>query len=396
MATATRQVEASPGAGGPVRAARSRLRLLFCTDNLGVGGTELNAVRTAERLVALGVDLQVALLGSDGPLHERYAALDVPVHPFPIDSLYGASAVRQGRAFAAFCRAGGVDVLHCHDAYSNVFGSIWGRAARVPGIIVSRRWWATHNNAKLRIANRLAYRLASRVLANSASVGASLVRDEGVAQRRVVVVPNFVEAEAFDPPSPGARAALRAAFGLPASGRVAGIVARLDPVKDHATLIRAFALLGARLPDLHLAIVGDGPCRGALEALAAELGPAGRIHFAGMRPNRPNPHHLFDVSALTSLSEGFPNSVVEAMAAARPVVATDVGGMRDALLDGITGRLVPAGDAAALADALARVLEDPAGSEAMGRAGRARAEALFSAEPVIAGLLSLYGELARR
>ena len=115
-----------------------------------------------------------------------------------------------------------------------------------------------------------------------------------------------------------------------------------------------------------------------------------------MRPNRPNPHHLFDVSALTSLSEGFPNSVVEAMAAARPVVATDVGGMRDALLDGITGRLVPAGDAAALADALARVLEDPAGAEAMGRAGRARAEALFAAEPVIAGLLSLYGELARR
>ena len=235
MATATRQVEASSGAGGPVRPARSRLRLLFCTDNLGVGGTELNAVRTAERLVALGVDLQVALLGSDGPLHERYAALDVPVHPFPIDSLYGTSAVRQGRAFAAFCRAGGVDVLHCHDAYSNVFGSIWGRAARVPGIIVSRRWWATHNNAKLRIANRLAYRLASRVLANSASVGASLVRDEGVAQRRVVVVPNFVEPEAFDPPSAGARAALRGAFGLPASGRVAGVVARLDPVKDHAT-----------------------------------------------------------------------------------------------------------------------------------------------------------------
>jgi glycosyltransferase involved in cell wall biosynthesis len=173
-------------------------------------------------------------------------------------------------------------------------------------------------------------------------------------------------------------------------------VARLDPVKDHATLVRAFALLAAKLPDVHLAIVGDGPCRAALEALAAELGPAGRIHFAGMQPNRPNPHHLFDVSALTSLSEGFPNSVVEAMAAARPVVATDVGGMRDALVDGVTGRLVPAGDPTALADALAGVLGDSAGSQAMGRAGRERAEALFSAEPVIAGLLSLYGELARR
>ena len=396
MATATRQMEATAAAGGTARPTGSPLRVLFCTDNLGVGGTELNAVRTAERLVAFGVDLQVALLGSDGPLRDRYAALDVPVHPFPIDSLYGPSAVRQGRAFATFCRAGGVDVLHCHDAYSNVFGSIWGRAARVPGIIVSRRWGASHNNAKLRLANRLAYRLASRVLANSASVGTSLVRDEGVARDRVVVVPNFVEAEAFGPPSAGERAALRAALGLPASGRVVGVVARLDPVKDHATLVRAFALLAAKLPDVHLAIVGDGPCRAALEALAAELGPAGRIHFAGMQPNRPNPHHLFDVSALTSLSEGFPNSVVEAMAAARPVVATDVGGMRDALVDGVTGRLVPAGDPPALADALAGVLGDPAGSQAMGRAGRERAESLFSAEPVIAGLLSLYGGLARR
>ena len=396
MATATRQVEAAAAPGGATRPARPSLRVLFCTDNLGVGGTELNAVRTAERLVGLGVNLRVALLGSDGPLRERYAARDVPVHPFPIDSLYGACAIRQGRAFAAFCRERRVDVVHCHDAYSNVFGSIWGRAARVPGILVSRRWGATHNNAKLRLANRLAYRLASRVLANSASVGASLVRDEGVARRRVVVVPNFVEAEAFEPPGAGERAALRAALGLPASGRVVGIVARLDPVKDHATLLRAFALLAARLPDVHLAIVGDGPCREALEALAAGLGPAGRVHFAGMRPNRPNPHHLFDVSVLTSLSEGFPNSVVEAMAAARPVVATDVGGMRDALLDGATGRLVPAGDPAALADALASVLEDAAGADAMGRAGRERAEALFSAEPVIAGLLALYGELARR
>lgn len=397
MATATRDRMASDVLGAQPRpAAPARLRVLFCTDNLGVGGTELNAVRTAERLAALGVDVQVALLGSDGPLRARYTELGIPVHAFPIKSLYGPSAVRQGRAFAAFCRANRVDVLHCHDAYSNVFGSIWGRAARVPGIIVSRRWWSTHNSGKLRIANRLAYRLASRVLANSASVGASLASDEGVAPGRVVVVPNFVEPEAFEAPSHAERAAGRAALGIPASARAIGIVARLDPVKDHATLLRAFALLAPRLTDVHLSIVGDGPCREALESLAAELGLGPRIHFAGMQPHRPNPHHHFDVSALASRSEGFPNSVVEAMAAARPVVATDVGGVRDALVDGVTGWLVPGGDAAAFAAALERVLGDAGAAGAMGIAGRDRALQLFAAEPVVAGLLSLYAELARR
>ncbi len=396
MATATFNASTTDLVASPAGAGPAHLRVLFCTDNLGVGGTELNAVRTAERLAALGIEVQVVLLGDDGPLRARYAACGIPIYSFPIDSLYGASAVRQGRAFAAHCRRERIDILHCHDVYSNVFGSIWGRAARVPGIVVSRRWWATHNSGKLRVANRLAYRLATRVLANSDSVGASLVADEGVASRRVVVVPNFVEPEAFDAPLPAARAAGRAALGLPGHARAVGIVARLDPVKDHATLLHAFALLAPRLPDVHLAIVGDGPRRAALEALTAELGLAARVHFAGMRPNRPNPHHWFDVSALASLSEGFPNSVVEAMAASRPVVATDVGGVRDALSDGVTGLLVPPADAGALAAALERVLEDPAAAEAMGRAGRARAEQRFSAGPVVAGLVSLYGELARR
>jgi len=212
----------------------------------------------------------------------------------------------------------------------------------------------------------------------------------------VVVVPNFVEPDAFEVPTPRARADARAALGVPAGARVVGVVARLDPVKDHATLIRAFALLAPRLAEAHLVIAGDGPGRAELESLATGLGLRERIHFAGMLPSRPNPHHWFDVSALASLSEGFPNSVVEAMAAARPVVATDVGGIRDALTDGETGLLVPAADPAAFAGALERLLRDPAAAEAMGRAGRARAEEHFAAAPVLAGLLSLYAELARR
>jgi len=160
--------------------------------------------------------------------------------------------------------------------------------------------------------------------------------------------------------------------------------------------VRAVALLAPAHPRLHLLLVGGGACEGELRAAARELGVADRVHLAGYQPGVPNPHQYLDVSVLCSLHEGFPNAIIEAMAAARPVVATDVGGIRDALTDGETGLLVPAADPAAFAGALERLLRDPAAAEAMGRAGRARAEEHFAAAPVLAGLVSLYAELARR
>jgi glycosyltransferase involved in cell wall biosynthesis len=111
--------------------------------------------------------------------------------------------------------------------------------------------------------------------------------------------------------------------------------------------------------------------------------------------NRPNPHALFDVSALTSRSEGFPNAVVEAMAAGRPVVATDVGGVRDAVTEGATGLLVPDDDDAAFAAALERLRCNPALAAALGSAGRREAENRFSEEVVLNQLMALYEELAR-
>lgn len=386
---------ASPGSARgrtPAEPTR-RLRIAFCTDNLGIGGTELNAIRTAERLHGTRAEIELVLLGADGPLRARYEAMGITVHEFQIPNLYGREAVRQGFRFARFLRAARIDVLHCHDVYSNVFGSVWGRVARVPAIIVSRRWWSSLPQRKLRVANRIAYRLASRVLANSAAVGESVRTAEGVAAARIAVVPNFVESDAFEAPGPAARLALLDSLGVPAARRLVGIVARLDPVKDHRTLLQAFALLVERAPDAHLVVVGDGPMRSELESLACELGIGGDVTFAGMRANRPNLHHLFDVSVLTSRSEGFPNSIVEAMAAGRAVVATGVGGVCDAVADGTTGLLVQPGDAPAVAHALGRLLDAPETASRMGDAGRVRANALFGEEAVLSGLAALYQEL---
>lgn len=371
------------------------LRVAFCIDNMNVGGTEMNALRTARLLVAHGVELRVLCLGGDGPLLAQYERLGVPVHRLPIDSLYGRSAVRQGLALLRLLRRERVGVVHAHDFYSNIFAGPWARAAGA-AFVASRRWWEGPERRLQRWANRASYVLAQRVLANSGGVAELLVREERVRRSTVVVVPNFLEEAAFADPPEGWLHAFASELELPDERLVVGVLASLQPIKDHGTLLRAVGMLAAEFPALHVVLVGpDLGAQPALLALAHELGIARRVRFAGLRPQHPSPHHLFDVSCLTSLSEGLPNSVLEAMAAARPVVATRVGAVADAVREGVTGHLVPAARPEALANALRPLLHDAALRRSMGEHGRARARAEYSSEVALTRLLDLYGALSR-
>jgi glycosyltransferase involved in cell wall biosynthesis len=381
----------------PDRLLEDPIRVLYCIDNMQLGGTELNAVRTAERLDRRRFAIEVLCLRADGPLMARYAAAGIPVHAFPMPSLWGATAVRQGFRFIRLLRDRRIEVVHSHDAYTSVYATLWARLARVNGIIVSRRWWHfPEPSGPLLRANGIAYRFAHAVIGNSPSVANLVVTESGVPSSRVVTIPNFLDPRAFEPFLPAERERILDALNIPRGSLVIGIVARLDAIKDHRTLFRAVASLTERIPHLHLAVVGDGPERAPLEALVESLGMSGRIHFAGERPQAPNSHALFDVSVLCSLSEAFPNSILEAMAAARPVVATNVGGNSDAVEEERTGLLVPAGDPSRLASAIERLANDPALRLKLGVAARASAEAGYSASSVLPRLENLYERLAKR
>lgn len=348
----------------------------------------MNAVRVAERLDPARFHLSFACFNAGGALRSRILDAGLSIDEFPVGSLQGPGFIREGRRFRAFLRREQVDVVHAHDRYANIFAAPWARLARTPAIITSKRWG---NISRVHgVGNRVAYRLAHRVLGNSNAVGASLSTQDGVAPSRVVVIPNFVDDHAFVAPSDAWMASMRAELALAPDALVVGIVANLRAIKDHATLLRAIAEIAPQFPSLALVIIGAGDQREPLAALAESLQLSNVVRFAGNRPNQPNPHFLFDVSVLTSTSEGFPNSIVEAMAAGRPVVATEVGGVPDAVTDGRTGLLVPARDSAALARALASVLADAPRREAMGLAGRERARADFAAAEVIHLVESLY------
>lgn len=358
---------------------------------MSVGGTEMNAVRTAERLDRERFRLSVVTLRGEGPLAARYERIGIPVVRFPIHSLYAPGTVRQAVRLARFLRTERVSIVHCHDQYSNVFTTLSARLAGVPAVLASKRW--LHSSARYRIVNGIGFRAATRVLANSDMVAESLVHDDHLAKRRIAVIPNFVDDEAFVPPSSGERAAWVRELRLEHATPIIGIVASLLPIKDHATLFRATHILARRRPGLGLVVVGSGPMLDELQTLATQLGIASNVRFAGLRPQTPSFHHLFDVSVLSSVSEGFPNSLLEAMAAARPIVATAVGGVRDAVRDGENGLLVPPGDPERLATAIAALIEDPERAAAMGRAGARRARAEFEARVVVGALERLYAEL---
>lgn len=370
-----------------------RIRVVFCIDNMGIGGTELNAVRTAERLDRSRFELSVVCLQKDGPLLARYERNEIPVLSLALGSLHGIAVLRQGRRLKRYLSSEQVDIVHSHDVYNNIFSTFWARAARRPAVIASRRWLDDVPRASLRTANRYAYRLAHRVVANSETIGELLVDREGVSAERVTIIPNFVDESAFTPPKDAELRALRAELGVPSDATIVGCVAGLRPVKGHRTVIEAMALLRARWPALALVLIGDGPERERLEALTRQLDLTDVVHFVGARSNEPNPNYLFDISVLASRSEAFPNSIVEALAAGRPVVATRVGGIPDAVIDGENGLLVSPDDPAPLAAAIDDMVRNPERRAAMGRAGQQAARARFHVDRVIPQLESMYTQM---
>ena len=185
---------------------------------------------------------------------------------------------------------------------------------------------------------------------------------------------------------------LRNHLGLAPDVPLVGAVGRLVPIKDNETLLAAVQ----PLPGVHLALVGDGELRSTLEARARQLGMANRVHFTGWWKDLPAAYSDLDVVALTSRNEGTPLALIEAGAAGRPVVSSDVGGVRSVVADGVSGVLAPAGDAAAVSRALARLLAEPDTRRRMGLAGRERVQLRFGHQRLLADIRALYAQLLYR
>jgi L-malate glycosyltransferase len=367
------------------------IRVAYCIDSFDIGGTELNAVRTVEALDRRRFQVTVFHLHETGPLRARYEALGLQLLHLPIGPLYSPRTAAQGVRFLRLLRREGIEVVHTHDLYTNIFAAPWARLAGCR-VIASRRWLDSSPRAGLLPLNRWSYRCAHRVVVNSSVVARLMIDTERVPAARVLELPNFLEERAFNHVPVEVRGARRRSWGVPQGAFVIGTVARLAPVKNHALVLRALQRLDE---DVHLVLIGEGPSRHALEELAKELHVDRRVHFTGQLVETENLHQFFDVSVLCSRSEGFPNAVIEALAAGCPVVATPVGGVPEVIIERQTGLLVPVDQPDALAASVLELRRDAGLRERLCEAGPACVRSRYHQTVVIAQLEALYQSLAR-
>jgi glycosyltransferase involved in cell wall biosynthesis len=376
-----------------LRAPHSALRVGFVLHVMQVAGAEVLVMETVRRLAGR-IDPVIFCLDKVGPLGERLREEGVEVVCFNR---------RPGRdlgvawRMAKEVRARGIKVLHAHQ-YTPFFYAALARvlAGGAPRLILTEhgRHYPDVVSPLRRAANRLVFdHLADAVNACCAFSARSLCRVDGFAGRRIEVIENGIELERYGPATD--RAALRRRLGLDPGRLYAAVVARFHPVKDHASLLDAFARVAAARDDADLLLVGDGPLRLDLEARVRGLGIEGRVRFLGVRSDVPDVLRAADVFALTSLSEAASLTLLEAMASGLPVVVTAVGGNPEIVRDGREGFLVPRGDVAAIAAALLRLLSDPEAQRRMGEAGRARVRERYRLEQTIDSYWGLYERLAR-
>ncbi len=355
---------------------------------------------------ARGIDLQAVT--SPGPELEAWGRAEgVPVHavemPRRISPLQDLAALWR---LARLLRRLRPDLVHAHTPKGGLLGMMAAALAGVPARLYHIRGLpyaaaAGRRRHLLRTTERISCGLAHRVLAVSRSMRDLAVGDGLCPAGKIDVLcggsGNGVDARGrFSPATPEAAAAARAALGLPAGAPVIGFVGRLVRDKGVVELAEAWRALRDDFPGAHLLLAGPEEAQDAVPpAVLAALRADPRVRFLGMVRDTPRAYAAMDLVALPTYREGFPNVALEAGAMGLPIVATAVPGCTDAVVDGTTGILVPAGDAGALAAGLRRYLADPALRAAHGGAGRARVLAEFRQEAIWEALAAEYAALAR-
>lgn len=357
-----------------------RIALLLETD--GPGGAEQVVVHLAERLVARGHrPLLCVPRNGEGWIRERLRGVPAEIVELP---LHGPADPRGILRIALALRHHRCDLLHTHEFGQAIPGLCAARLAGIPHVLTIHggRYWAERR--RRRLALRLAIAWSDACTAVSAPLAADLTATLRLPASAITVLPNGARAST-------ARAnGTRADLGLTRAARLILAVGNLYPVKGHRFLVDALARLAPRHPELHVVIAGRGSEEARLIAQARAAGIADRVHLLGLRDDIGALLASADLFAHPSLAEGLPLAVLEAMFAARPVVASAVGEIPTVLADGACGRLVPPGDGEELASAIEGVLTDPEGAAQLGTRARQRALEEYTLDRMMDRYLDVY------
>lgn len=373
-----------------------KARILQLVDSFNQGGSERQALKLTELLHKSGrFEVRLASLSSEGVLRAEVAKLGLGEIPsYPLSTFYDRNAVAQLRKFVSHLRTQKIDLIHTHDFYTNIFGMTAGALSGVRVRIASRRETTGMRTASQYQVQKFAFRMAHQVLANSESVLQQLL-SEGVPFHRITLIHNGIEIDRVNV-SPGTTRedSLKTIGVVTSAKKLVTIVANMrHEVKDYPTFLRAARLVSQAIPNVAFLLAGEGELQPSLEALATQLNVRDQTIFLGRCENVAHLLNASDVCVLSSRAEGFSNSILEYMAAGRAVVATDVGGAREAIVHGETGYLVEAADYREMAVRIISLLQNAERARAMGEAGRRIVNEKFSQSALVAKTEALYARL---
>jgi glycosyltransferase involved in cell wall biosynthesis len=373
-----------------VQIAVLKRRILIFTNSFRIGGSEGQALQLIKHLARSRFELHVACFDREGPLLDQLPSDIGEVVAFPLAGFARLSTVRQAARFIAFLRNAKIQIVQTFDLYTNVFGIPLSRLAGVPITVGSRRDHGVNRTNGQACAERWSLRLAMRVVANAEAIKSRLVQESILTSDRICVIQNGLDLSRFPVPHPDPQ---RQRASDPRVV-VFGVVANLRPEKGHLNFLRAARLVALSDPHARFVLIGDGPMRQKIEEAIDTLGLHGKITMMGAVRNVPEVIQNVDVVVSPSDTEGLPNAVLEGMAAGKPVVATDAGGTRELVAEGVTGYIVPTGNAVLLASRMLMLSQSPAARESMGEKARQQVEQCNTVEYIAKRFEHLYEELA--
>lgn len=368
------------------------ITVVLLETSLRIGGSEMMWAQLIERMDRRRFRPILCCLYAPGVLGERLLHAGIPVYHHLAAHRWD---LRVFPRLMRLLRQERVDVLYMiNQPMTQFWGTLCGRLARVPGLISS-----IHSTGKItRIRrrqwiNHLTFHVVDRITAVSETHKAYLVNREGIDPDKIEVIPNGIEVDRFA--TTKVTGSLRTSLAIADGESIVGIVAMLRPEKAHEVFLDAAAHVLEQIPNTHFLIVGDGSERPRLEALAKGLRIDAHVHFLGVRNDVPAVVSLFDVAVLSSnpVVETLSVSVLEYMAARKPVVATRVGSLPDLVEEGKTGFLVEAGDSEALAERILHLLDNPTLAREMGARGRQKVHQRYTVEQMVQQTEALFERL---
>lgn len=367
----------------------SATNILHITGQLETGGAERQMCELVTRLDRKKYNPMVCCLGNDGPVGDSIREAGIRVDIVRKRRRYDVTVIPR---LIEVIKREKIDIVHTWQFTAGSWGRVAARLAGLSAVIFSERRGGFYERDYERLVDRILAKITGTVICNTRIAAQIMIKQLGISRKKVTYVYNGIGLDEFDCKSSSRQS--RGELGLSPNIPVVGIIANLRfHLKGHRYFLRAARLVVQRIPRTRFLIIGDGAIRDQIVGFARDLNLSENVLFLGQRDDVPQLLSAVDVSVLASLREGFPNAIVESMAAARPVVATDVGGIPELVIHGKTGFLVPPKDPDAMAKSIIKLLQNKRMAVEMGLQGRKRIDRYFTMDRMIERYEHIYRHL---